>query len=95
VQLTKRGIPHQGIQVEANATALSLKLVKLPPPSGVSPTSLGWTALMKRMLSVSIRSIVRDNGYSWAVEFVMYGTPIATSNTHSRDQGELRVTELL
>lgn len=87
LQLTKRGVPHQGIQIEANATALSLKLVQLPPPPDISTSSLGWTALMKRLLSVSIRSITRGNGHFWAVEFVMYGTPVASSNIHSREQG--------
>ncbi|XP_065205637.1 mediator of RNA polymerase II transcription subunit 14 [Planococcus citri] len=89
-ELTKREIPHQGIQIEANATALSLKLVQLPPPEGISVTSPGWIALMKRLLSVSIRSIFKGNGHFWAVEFVMYGTPIATANSHSREQGMRR-----
>lgn len=85
--MTKRGIPHQGIQIEANATALSLKLVQLPPPADIQTTSLGWIALMKRLLSVSIRSISRGSGHIWAVEFVMYGTPVANTNIHSREQG--------
>lgn len=89
-ELTKRRVPHQGIQIEANATALSLKLVQLPPPQDISTSSLGWTALLKRLLSVSIRSITRGNGHFWAVEFVMYGTPVASTNIHSREQGMRR-----
>ncbi|XP_065213759.1 mediator of RNA polymerase II transcription subunit 14-like isoform X2 [Planococcus citri] len=89
-ELTKREISHQGIQVEANATALSVKLIQLPPPPGIDVTNPGWITLTKRLLSVSIRSISKENGHFWAIEFVMYGTPVSTASIHSREQGTRR-----
>lgn len=57
VELTKRDVFHQGLQVEANATGLVLKLIQLPPPSGEIGQSAAWRALLKRLLSVSVRVI--------------------------------------
>lgn len=81
-QLTRREISHQGLQVEANATALVLRLVQLPPPAGLAQSS-GWFSLLKRLLSVSIR--VHGKVKSWMAEFVLYGSPLAT--THPKEQG--------
>lgn len=82
-QLTRREIAHQGLQVEANATALVLRLVQLPPPPGLALGS-AWLSLLKRLLSVSIR--VHGKAKSWVAEFAMYGSPLAT--THPKEQGE-------
>ena len=38
-ELSKRKIPHTGLQVEANATSLVLKLLTLPEPSCQPSTS--------------------------------------------------------
>uniref|UniRef100_A0A1B6LA62 Mediator of RNA polymerase II transcription subunit 14 n=1 Tax=Graphocephala atropunctata TaxID=36148 RepID=A0A1B6LA62_9HEMI len=84
-ELTRREIAHQGLQVEANATALVLRLVQLPPPPGLAQSS-GWLSLLKRLLSVSIR--VHGKVKSWMAEFVMYGSPLAT--THPKEQGMRR-----
>lgn len=81
-QLTRREIAHQGLQVEANATALVLRLVQLPPPPGLALGS-AWLSLLKRLLSVSIR--VHGKAKSWVAEFAMYGSPLAT--THPKEQG--------
>ncbi|XP_054267906.1 mediator of RNA polymerase II transcription subunit 14-like [Macrosteles quadrilineatus] len=84
-ELTRREISHQGLQVEANATALVLRLVQLPPPAGLAQSS-GWFSLLKRLLSVSIR--VHGKVKSWMAEFVLYGSPLAT--THPKEQGMRR-----
>lgn len=84
-QLTKREIAHQGLQVEANATALVLKLVQLPAPSSSIATSGAWYALLKRLLSVSIRVQGKGMGKTWTAEFVFYGSPLPSS--HSKEQG--------
>lgn len=86
-ELTRREIAHQGLQVEANATALVLRLVQLPPPPGLGQAS-GWIPLLKRLLSVSIRVHGKGMGRSWMAEFVMYGSPLAS--THPKEQGMRR-----
>ncbi|XP_075216294.1 mediator complex subunit 14 isoform X3 [Lycorma delicatula] len=86
-ELTKREIAHQGLQVEANATALVLRLVQLPPPPGLGNSS-GWLPLLKRLLSVSIRVHGKGTWRSWMAEFVMYGSPLAS--THPKEQGMRR-----
>lgn len=59
-ELAKRKIAHCGVQVEANATSLVLKILALPPP-GVSTEraphldKVVWQALMKQLLSVAVR----------------------------------------
>lgn len=69
-ELSQMGIPHSGLQVEANATTLGLKLLCLPKPKHgsaggdlakmkcVSPPAVTtdvWNSLMKRLLSTTIR----------------------------------------
>lgn len=85
MQLTRREIAHQGLQVEANATALVLKLVQLPAPSPIMATSSAWHALLKRLLSVSIRVQGKGMAKTWTVEFVFYGSPLSSS--HPKEQG--------
>ncbi|KYN27989.1 Mediator of RNA polymerase II transcription subunit 14 [Trachymyrmex cornetzi] len=84
-ELTRREIAHQGLQVEANATALVLKLVQLPAPSPSIATSCAWHALLKRLLSVSIRVQGKGMAKTWTVEFVFYGSPLSSS--HPKEQG--------
>lgn len=84
-QLIRREIAHQGLQVEANATALVLKLVQLPAPSPSIATSSAWHALLKRLLSVSIRVQGKGMAKTWTVEFVFYGSPLSSS--HPKEQG--------
>lgn len=83
-ELTKREIAHQGLQIEANATALVLKLVQLPTPSTNVSTSTAWNALLKRLLSVAIRVQGKGTGKSWLAEFVFYGSPLVSS--HPKEQ---------
>ncbi|CAB3376625.1 Hypothetical predicted protein [Cloeon dipterum] len=73
-ELSKRGIPHQGIQVEAGATAVVLRIVKLPTRS---------PAFEKRLLSVSLR-MQGKGGRAWLAEFVFHGAPL--QSTHPREQ---------
>lgn len=44
-----------------------------------------WNALMNRLLSVSIRSHIK-NSRSWTVEIIFYETPLKSK--HQREQGE-------
>ncbi|PSN29847.1 Mediator of RNA polymerase II transcription subunit 14 [Blattella germanica] len=71
-------------EVEANATALVLRLVQLPPPPGIDTQSTSWLALLKRLLSVAIR-VQGKSTKSWMAEFVFYGSPLASS--HPKEQG--------
>ncbi|KAL6442112.1 hypothetical protein ACFW04_002431 [Cataglyphis niger] len=87
-ELTRREIAHQGLQVEANATALVLKLVQLPAPSPIIATSSAWHALLKRLLSVSIRVQGKGMAKTWMVEFVFFGSPL--SSNHPKEQGVRR-----
>ncbi|OXU18250.1 hypothetical protein TSAR_004954 [Trichomalopsis sarcophagae] len=84
-ELTKREIAHQGLQIEANATALVLKLVQLPAPSTNLATNSAWNALLKRLLSVAIRVQGKGTGKTWLAEFVFYGSPLISS--HPKEQG--------
>ncbi|EEB11666.1 CRSP complex subunit, putative [Pediculus humanus corporis] len=83
-ELTKHGIPHQGLQVEANATALVLRIIQLPLPTTKVKKS-SWQALLRRLLSVSIRVHGKGTGRSWMVEFVFYGSPLNSSQP--KEQG--------
>lgn len=85
MQLTRREIAHQGLQVEANATALVLKLVQLPAPLQSMVTCSFWHALLKRLLSVSIRVQGKGMAKTWTVEFVFYGSPL--SSGHPKELG--------
>lgn len=76
--------------MEANATALVLRLVQLPPPPTLAQNS-SWHSLLKRLLSVSIR--VHGKVKSWLAEFVMYGSPLAT--THPKEQGKQSMSSRL
>ncbi|XP_028152767.1 mediator of RNA polymerase II transcription subunit 14 isoform X2 [Diabrotica virgifera virgifera] len=87
-ELTKRNVFHQGLQVESNATGLVLKLIQLPAPTKEIGTSSAWNALMKRLLSVSMRVLSKGVLKSWMVEFVFYSTPL--SSTHPKEQGSRR-----
>ncbi|XP_025987694.2 mediator of RNA polymerase II transcription subunit 14 isoform X1 [Solenopsis invicta] len=84
-ELTRREIAHQGLQVEANATALVLKLVQLPAPLQSMVTCSFWHALLKRLLSVSIRVQGKGMAKTWTVEFVFYGSPL--SSGHPKELG--------
>lgn len=92
-QLTKRNVFHQGLQVESNATGLVLKLIQLPTPTKEIGTSSAWNALMKRLLSASIRVLSKGVVKSWMVEFVFYSTPL--SSTHPKEQGKINIINLL
>ncbi|CAG5108193.1 Similar to MED14: Mediator of RNA polymerase II transcription subunit 14 (Aedes aegypti) [Cotesia congregata] len=84
-ELTKRDIAHQGLQVDANATALVLKLVQLPAPSLNLNATSAWQSLLKRLLSVSIRVQGKGMAKTWLAEFVFYSSPLTTS--HPKEQG--------
>lgn len=87
-ELTKRSIFHQGLQVEANATGLVMKLIQLPPPTSEIGKSQAWHALLKRLLSASIRVQSKGMIKNWMVEFVFYSTPLPS--THAKEQGSRR-----
>uniref|UniRef100_A0A1B0CC39 Mediator of RNA polymerase II transcription subunit 14 n=1 Tax=Lutzomyia longipalpis TaxID=7200 RepID=A0A1B0CC39_LUTLO len=102
-ELSKRKIPHGGLQVEANATSLVLKLLTLPkpiPPQVDNKTistpivdNTVWNALLKRLLSVAVRAQVnRHTTRLWTVELVFYSTPLLS--THHKEQGLRRAVYL-
>ncbi|XP_017066396.1 mediator of RNA polymerase II transcription subunit 14 [Drosophila eugracilis] len=120
--LSKHNIPHSGLQVEANATSLVLKILALPQPGKTTfasnqpqqqgaaagtaenkPSSTSglpkiephvWDDLMRRVLSISIRSQTNKNSQVriWVVEFVFYSTPLQSS--HQKEQGSRRTVYL-
>ncbi|CAD7082039.1 unnamed protein product [Hermetia illucens] len=78
-EFSKRNMPHSGLQVEANATSLVLKLLTLPKPGSSSGSSDSqqkgsistpviephvWNSLLKRLLSVSIRAQMNKHNQS-------------------------------
>jgi len=74
-EMSRRGISHQGLQVEAGATALVLRVVQLP--TKVKP-------LLKRLLSLSLR--VQGKGTkAWLAEFIFHGAPLQSQ--HPKEQG--------
>lgn len=87
-ELIKRDIYHQGVQVEANATCLVLKLIQLPAPSKEIGKSEAWESLVKRLLSVAIRVQGKGVTKTWMVEFVFYSSPLVS--THPKEQGMRR-----
>lgn len=103
-ELSQMGIPHSGLQVEANATTLGLKLLALPKPSAttaadmakmkcVSPPAVTkdvWTSLMKRLLGTTIRlhSNRHNQTRSWTAELVFFSTPLASAM--NKEQGMRR-----
>lgn len=120
-ELSKRGIPHSGLQVEAHATSLVLNLLALPSPAEIAAEKLSeaktkldkdgkpevhrerqlfyqsfvtksiFAALMKRLLSISIRTqFTKPNvtDRSWIVELIFHNTPL--SSIHQKEQGNRR-----
>ncbi|XP_063244367.1 mediator of RNA polymerase II transcription subunit 14 isoform X2 [Bacillus rossius redtenbacheri] len=85
-ELNRREIAHQGLQVEANATSLMLRLVEMPPPPGSKglPRRPCWQRLLKRLLSVTVR-VHGKAAKEWMAEFVFYGSPLASA--HPKEQG--------
>lgn len=67
-----------------------MKLIQLPPPTVEIGQSPAWRALLKRLLSVSIRVHSKGNSKTWMVEFVFYSTPLPS--THPKEQGKLIIT---
>uniref|UniRef100_A0A8D8N5P3 Mediator of RNA polymerase II transcription subunit 14 n=2 Tax=Culex pipiens TaxID=7175 RepID=A0A8D8N5P3_CULPI len=123
-ELTRRRIPHGGLQVEANATSLVLKLLTLPQPKApLVPVSAAaaaagqqggpdqkppepklvsvpriekdvWNALLRRLLSVSVRAQVNKGNQTrlWTTELVFYGSPLTSA--HHKEQGMRRAVYL-
>lgn len=103
-ELYQIGIPHSGLQVEANATTLGLKLLSLPKPKltnssditrmkCISPPILTkeiWNSLMKRLLSTTIRlhSNRHNQTRSWTAELVFFSSPLVS--VMNKEQGMRR-----
>ncbi|CAH0553803.1 unnamed protein product [Brassicogethes aeneus] len=87
-ELTARNVYHQGMQVESNATGLVLKFTQLPPPSSAIGKCSAWHALLKRLLSASLRVLTKGALKSWMLEYVFYSTPLPS--THPKEQGSRR-----
>lgn len=129
-ELSKRNIPHSGLQVEAHTTSLILNLLSLPSPSDINlqssqpdknpekgkldkdgkpetpsksiqrdrqmfyqtfVTKSIYNALMKRLLSIAIRTqFTKPNvtDRSWIVELIFNATPL--QSVHPKEQGNRR-----
>lgn len=92
--LSAMSIPHSGLQVEANATTLGLKILALPRPKPVavegtkmrctSPPTISdevWKSLMKRLLGTTLRLHLNRHNQtrSWTMELVFYSSPLVTA----------------
>lgn len=75
--LTKRGILHHGLSVEAQGTGLALKLVKLPGVDGL-PKGVMFS-LCRRLIAATIRMQVKGSK-AWVVEFLFNGSPIVSTS---------------
>lgn len=93
-ELSDREIPHSGLEIEANASSIVLKILSLPKPQSsfidkklARPISIAcWEALERRLLSVSFRSsISRTVSRWWNLELVFFSSPLQSS--HPREQG--------
>lgn len=82
--MSRREIAHQGLQVEAGATAMVLRVIQLPTPATLQPPSL-IQPLLKRLLSLSLR--VQGKGTkAWMAEFIFCGSPL--QSLHPKEQGK-------
>ena len=82
-QLTKRGILHQGLSVEALGCGLALKLVSLPPVEGVSREAMN--DLNRRLMAATIRMQVKGSR-AWMLEFLFKGSPIVSTAPGEQSQ---------
>lgn len=108
MELSDRKIPHCGLQVEANATSLVMKILSLPkpiPPSTTVNTETKaitlpivddhiWEAFTRRLLSIAVRAQVNKNNPTrmWTIELIFYSTPLAS--THYKEQSKRRAVYL-
>lgn len=94
-ELSQMSIPHSGLQVEANATTLGLKILALPKPTAntsadltklkcITPPAIRdsvWTSLMKRLLGTTLRLHINRHNQTrcWTIELVFYSSPLPTT----------------
>lgn len=72
------------MKIETNSLCLRLQLKSLP-----TIDTHVWNALIKRLLSVSIRSHIKNNhSRFWSVEIIFFETPLKSK--HHREQGQRR-----
>ncbi|XP_023219267.1 mediator of RNA polymerase II transcription subunit 14-like [Centruroides sculpturatus] len=83
-QLIKRGICHQGMQVEANGTNFVVKIVQMPPYDGCIESI---NALQSTLLSCTIR-LQGKGTRAWLVEFVFCNCPLISQSV--KEQGPRR-----
>jgi mediator of RNA polymerase II transcription subunit 14 len=82
--LSRREIAHQGLQVEAGATAMVLRIVQLPTPSTLQSRPALMQPLLKRLLSIAIR-VQGKATKAWMAEFIFCGSPL--QSLHPKEQG--------
>ncbi|CAG0893105.1 unnamed protein product [Darwinula stevensoni] len=85
-ELTKKGLTHQGIQVEGKGYCLWLPIMQLPRIPGVSSDT--HAQLEKSLISMRIRMQCR-NVRTWVAECLFVDPPIAT--TCSREKTPTRI----
>ena len=76
-QLTRRDIIHQGLVVEGHGTALSLKLVHLPPVEGVARDVM--RSLRRQLIAATIRIQVKGSR-AWMFELIFNGIPLTSAS---------------
>ncbi|KAF4526396.1 hypothetical protein B566_EDAN012686 [Ephemera danica] len=83
-ELSRREIAHQGLQVEAGATAMVLRIVQLPTPSTLQSRPNLLQPLLKKLLSLAIR-LQGKATKAWMAEFIFCGSPL--QSLHPKEQG--------
>ncbi|GAB1598926.1 mediator of RNA polymerase II transcription subunit 14-like [Argonauta hians] len=84
-ELTKRNIPHQGIQVDGEGSCMTLTVMDLPNCKGCTQEAMD--ELRKNLLCNKFRIQVRPTR-NWIVEFVFTNCPIKT--TSPKEQGPIQ-----
>ncbi|XP_076370105.1 mediator complex subunit 14 isoform X1 [Tachypleus tridentatus] len=84
-ELNRRGICHQGLQVEANGTNFVVKLVKMPHCEGSDVEAAA--VLSSSLLSCTLR-LPGKGMRAWLVEFVFCNCPLTSLS--AKEQGSRR-----
>lgn len=84
-ELNRKGICHQGIQIEANGANYVVKIVQMPTRDGCDLESS--TTLRSALLSCTIR-LQGKGSRTWLVEFVFCNCPITSQS--AKEQGPRR-----
>ncbi|XP_068186008.1 mediator of RNA polymerase II transcription subunit 14 isoform X1 [Antennarius striatus] len=84
-ELANMEIPNQGVQVEGDGSSHAIRLLKIPPCSGVGEETR--RALERSLLDCTFRLQGRNNR-TWVAELVLANCPL--NSTHSKEQASTR-----